>query len=266
MICPECRQYLTTYNIQNAIGKKITIEKCPSCFGFWLDRWEANDLSKKDVENLTRKDAKTNFSILSSFARKCPHCQIPLARIQDKDFPSAVAIFTCPQCQGSWFPHGQLLELKKSQQGKGLGKTITHLPLKSISNFAFPLIIVLLIGLSIPMGLKLASSPKETRTQAEEKIQKIHVIPLPTNAVIISFKSPSLSTSELQYGPASDNLSLKAFQTAPSFYQQVKLVDLQPNTIYYYQIILKEDSGKITTSEILSFTTQGNAQKRNLLQ
>jgi Zn-finger nucleic acid-binding protein len=264
MVCPECKQNLTTYDIATAGGKKVSVEKCPHCFSFWLDRWEEGLLSKKDIEKLTLKDKKKDLSVISSFAKKCPHCQIPLTRATQKK-ESSVAVFNCSQCLGSWFPAGQLLEYKKDKEGRNLTKTVAGLPLKSIPNFVFPVIILLLITISIPLGLSLLKTPKETRTQAGEKIQKIHVIPLSPTAVIISFKAPSVATSEVFYSANSDNLSSKASQTTPSFYQQIKLKNLYSNTTYYYQILLKEDLGKTTQSEILNFTTQDDSQKRNLL-
>jgi Zn-finger nucleic acid-binding protein len=260
MYCPECRQNLLTYNLTTLAGKKVSIEKCSHCHGFWLDHWEAGYLSKADVANLTAKDPHEQFVVLASSARACPHCRLPLVQ-DEKKKADGLAVFNCTQCLGSWFPPGQLLEYKKAQEGSGFNQNLLKLPLKSITNIAFPALIFLILAISLPVGLKLLGSSKETRTQAGEKIQKIHVIPLSSTAVIVSFKTDSQSTSQVRFGLTPNTLTNEAFQATPSFYQQIKLENLNPSTTYYYQILLKDAAGKTIPSEILNFTTQEQTMK-----
>ena len=114
MICAHCGVALVPETYEG-----ITIDRCPSCQGVWLDAGELSHiLETREVEispEVVRETLALAASGVSQSERRtligCPQCQGPMDPI-NFDYTSGIVIDHCPLGHGNWLDAGELEQVQ----------------------------------------------------------------------------------------------------------------------------------------------------------
>lgn len=238
MNCPECDIQLKTidFNSKNK-AYKFNIAYCSSCGGFWLDSFTVNNLTVEDVrmfDNLIKNRRQTTKNLLL-----CPRCQLALKSLEGESIPRQIAILSCDQCGGRWFPAGELLKFKQAQSAKLNYLKTWNIPLKSTFSVLLPLAFIFLFGLSLPIfytffkNYKLLKprqiAPQQFFQQPESNLQS-------ATEIEISFTTEKEAITFIEYGLSKNDLKKEYISTKPTTKHTIILSNLIPNREYYYRL------------------------------
>lgn len=257
LTCPDCNRSLITKKVRTHSGAKIEIDQCPYCHGVWFDHFEANQVPFSEIKKLASQGTqKTPDQLLGE--GKCPHCLVKLVPLRSESVPQHLNVFVCPQCQGNWFSQKNLLEFKTAQKSKIDYFKKWRIPLPSAFAVLLPLFILTILTLSIPVTVINLQKQRqqELRIRAEQVIIKPTVINLNPTSVIITWATTQEVFSEIKYW--SKALEPKTITVAkkPTANHTIELKNLQPNSQYFYQLLLKDQQGREISSQLYSFTTK----------
>jgi len=258
LVCPDCNHSLITRKVRTHSGAKIEVDKCPFCSGIWFDHFETNQVILSEIKRLAQEKPKTKIDQTIGQG-KCPHCLAPLVPIQSESVPKHLNVFTCPQCRGNWFSQKNLLEFKVAQKAKVNYFKLWRLPLPSTFSVLLPILILTVITLSIPVtliNLKDKEQREEIRIRANEIIIKPTVINLNQTSVIVTWVTTTPVFSEIKYWTKSMLPKTLIVSLAPSANHTIELKNLLPNTLYFYQLIVIDQSNRQIPSELYSFSTR----------
>ncbi|TVQ11325.1 MAG: hypothetical protein EA364_10795 [Balneolaceae bacterium] len=82
------------------------------------------------------------------------------------------------------------------------------------------------------------------------------------NQANVGWMTSAPSVGRVDYGTHGDSLTMSVQVTEPAEIQQLRLIDLMPDTKYFYKVTITEADGTETDSELLTFQTampEGNA-------
>lgn len=241
MYCPDCAGVLVSQEEQISGNRKITIEYCFSCGGYWCDHWEANEIIYEDFLKLAKKLPIFLKEITYGGSGKCPHCSIPLDILRGESVPPNLTIKYCPQCKGNWFPQGEFKNFKFAQKTKLEFLKTWNIPLSSIYQVLLPVLVVALVGIVIPLTLNLSQKKTEERVSAGTYIKNENVVFAGEGTAIIVFTTTRALPSEIEYGEALSNMKKVTVSTSAQTFHQIKLTGLTKNAVYVYRIILHKE-------------------------
>lgn len=117
--CPKCRGAMDRHESKGHYGAKLSVFKCPECFGLWVDGKTVLAISRDSAIELesevTLEDVSTEPRKLGVF---CPRCEINLVEQTGGGMPKGLRIDYCKDCQGYWFDKGELMIYKTYLEGK----------------------------------------------------------------------------------------------------------------------------------------------------
>lgn len=136
MKCPMCGGDFDGVTLKSDNNVAIFSKRCNQCNGFWFDRNPEQNISEKSV--LGFDSAAPNYS-LKTFDLVCPNDESLLQAVENEDLPAGSQYWRCPDCDGSFYPKGQLALITSFR-----AKDQTNTPVTSRSQAA--LTAILLIG------------------------------------------------------------------------------------------------------------------------
>jgi len=105
MHCPQCDGELDPTTLRSVIGDTIEAKRCSQCGGFWFEKDQDNNLSLESVQDYDV--AQPNYS-MQSYNLVCPVDQTLLNQSERDAMPNGLSIWSCPECEGTFYPRGQL--------------------------------------------------------------------------------------------------------------------------------------------------------------
>lgn len=254
LICPACGHSLLPKKVRTYSGGEIEVDKCPFCGGVWFDHFEANLVPLAEIKKLVKEEPRSKEQLIGE--GKCPHCLIPLVPLRSESIPNYLNVLSCPQCRGNWFSQKNLVTFKEAQKAKINYFKLWQIPLPSTFSILLPVLILLALTLSLPLTLIKLKEREEVRIRAGEIIIKPTVINLNPTSVIITFATTTPVTSEVKYWTKELRAEKLSVSEKPSTNHTIEIKNLIPNTLYFYQLILKDTSGHQISSVLYSFTTK----------
>lgn len=108
MNCPKCS---ATEMMQETV-EDVTIDRCPSCHGIWLDMLELEKLLATDPRPLLEEDRVFEAAPNVAGPRiNCPRCQgTYLLKLNSREHPGTI-VDSCTVCYGTWLDAGELARL-----------------------------------------------------------------------------------------------------------------------------------------------------------
>lgn len=104
MRCPQCGGDFDIANLQGVDGNVVPSKRCSQCKGFWFERFPPT-LMTKSVEQFDVP--QPNYS-LKNLDLICPNDGTLLQTADHDDLPNGGKYWTCGDCEGTFFPRGQL--------------------------------------------------------------------------------------------------------------------------------------------------------------
>ncbi len=100
-----CGGYLDNIGLKTIGGSGTWAKQCNQCGGFWFERTPTEFLS---LESINKIDvAIPNYS-LKNIDPVCPNDSSLMVRLEHDDLPTGAQYWRCPDCQGTFYPKGQL--------------------------------------------------------------------------------------------------------------------------------------------------------------
>lgn len=105
MKCPLCDGDQEPIELRSISGRIVNSKHCLQCGGFWFprpmsERLEPQSVAVYDVQ-------QPNYS-LKSDDLMCPIDRTLLERTEDLELPNGAKLWHCPDCEGAFYPRGQL--------------------------------------------------------------------------------------------------------------------------------------------------------------
>jgi len=107
MKCPSCATMLERRDLSEQ--GFITVGRCPSCRGCWLDKAELDSAHEGVWENFEQIGV-TASETLSGYL--CPHCAARMMGVNPDDHPE-LQVDRCPSCHGIWLDNGEIEKLRE---------------------------------------------------------------------------------------------------------------------------------------------------------
>lgn len=105
MRCPQCGGDFDVLALRAQDGGTVPGKRCSQCKGFWFERFPTAQLSSDSV---ARYDTpQPNYS-LKNLDMICPNDGTLLQAIEHDDLPNGGKYWNCGDCEGTFFPRGQL--------------------------------------------------------------------------------------------------------------------------------------------------------------
>jgi len=105
MKCPMCGGDFDGVTFKTLTGSAIEARHCLQCGGFWFEREPHERLSP---ESVGLSDRPTPNYSLKNLDLVCPNDQSLLRESDNPDLPAGARYWSCPDCDGSFYPKGQL--------------------------------------------------------------------------------------------------------------------------------------------------------------
>lgn len=253
MTCPDCDSLLGSRDVQGETGELVAIECCNSCGGVWVDHAKANTISIEGATNLISSLPGENLQSLAGKGR-CPRCFSALEPLIHSSIPRDSKVKVCPSCRGNWFPRGELSVFKKAQKARVEYFRAWKIPVTSVFQILLPVLVLVVVGISIPFTVYLAQKNQEERIMASELLENVKVVPSGSGEVIVAFSTPLPLTSEIEYGFRADMVQKVVVSLTPQTFHQIRLSQLDRGN-YQYKILLHKD-GKTISSPTRNFTVE----------
>ena len=119
MICPNCK----TESFVTTDYEEVTIDKCKTCHGVWLDHSKISEIVSNRVKEFSPSETKLTLSM--AFAgipefeaqniRHCPICQSEL-KCLNYAVDAGVILDTCPSDHGIWFDNHELEKIQEFRE------------------------------------------------------------------------------------------------------------------------------------------------------
>ncbi len=108
MKCPNDGTEMVPVKIESHVGQTIVVDQCPECGGIWFDRSElyrARQGEADRIEMVNTDSLRAPSNVAATL--HCPRDESPLARFEDKYFPTEIVVARCPACDGFWLNRGE---------------------------------------------------------------------------------------------------------------------------------------------------------------
>jgi Zn-finger nucleic acid-binding protein len=109
MECPVCPGAA----LKSETAGALTIDRCPSCRGIWLDALELEQLLREPPQGLIQDDQRFSSVAGQPGARRnCPSCggTAQLIKLNSLGRPGTI-LDSCTVCYGTWLDAGELARL-----------------------------------------------------------------------------------------------------------------------------------------------------------
>ena len=110
MKCPRC----ANVELAEATFDSVTVDRCPSCHGLWLDELELDAVLNSRPKGLLADDrAQRDASAKANTTTRinCPRCKgTYLIKLNSRHRPGTI-VDSCTVCYGTWLDAGELTRL-----------------------------------------------------------------------------------------------------------------------------------------------------------
>ena len=105
MRCPMCEGGFKNVGLKLVDGRGVWTKHCYQCGGFWFERQPVEFL---DLESVKKVDVSApNYSI-KNLDLVCPNDNSLLSPVERNELPAGAKSWRCPDCEGVFYPKGQL--------------------------------------------------------------------------------------------------------------------------------------------------------------
>ncbi|MEK7535055.1 MAG: zf-TFIIB domain-containing protein [Patescibacteria group bacterium] len=105
MKCPMCGGDFDNVNLKTVGGSGTWAKHCNQCGGFWFEREPTEFLS---LESIHKVDAPAPNYSLKQMDLVCSNDNSLLIGVEREDLPAGTQYWKCPDCEGTFYPKGQL--------------------------------------------------------------------------------------------------------------------------------------------------------------
>lgn len=242
MLCPNCKE-----KMEEDVIDGQAILHCSNCGGTFFQENGINRISLISSQSLA-SDKKINE--ISTADKLCPRDHTILVPLRSEEsIPQDVILFRCDTCHGIFTHPNDLVIFKKAQSIKIDYFKIWGIPLPSIKSVA---VISFLLFVSVISLITYSDWQRQNiyRIQAEDMIQKIFVT-TSNRYLFISFKTLSPLKSRIIFTDLTTNQTVEKIMTGKmETFHQLTTADVNIEDEIYYQIILTDEKGRETKTEM----------------
>jgi len=105
MKCPMCGGDFEAVNLKTVGGSGTMAKHCNQCGGFWFEREPTEFLS---IDSISQVDVPTPNYSLKNADLVCANDNSLLVGVEHDDLPAGTQYWKCPDCDGTFYPKGQL--------------------------------------------------------------------------------------------------------------------------------------------------------------
>ena len=113
MQCPQCQGDYEPIDLKTITGSIVSSRRCTQCGGFWFSKPLTEPFMSDSVAQYDRP--VPNYS-LRNLDLTCPNDGSLMAQSEDESSVYGVKSWACPDCDGIFFPKGQLAMYSKWEQ------------------------------------------------------------------------------------------------------------------------------------------------------
>lgn len=99
-------------NLKTVGGSGTWAKHCNQCGGFWFERQPTEYLS---LDSINKVDVPTPNYSLKNMDLVCSNDNSLLALVESDDLPAGTQYWRCPDCEGTFYPKGQLAMMTHHQ-------------------------------------------------------------------------------------------------------------------------------------------------------
>lgn len=165
MNCPNNDAQLHKHTTTDHGGMSITYYRCPRCFGYWLDAFNANFIKNNQIKGISKPHSHP------SAQPHCPSCRKPLTLMRGDNIPPGVTAWGCPDNHGYYFTDEELKKFKEAQEAKISYHKLWNIPLPSLASVLLVGIGAFLITEGIVTTFKQTQLKQSIQTNADEILQ-----------------------------------------------------------------------------------------------
>ena len=242
MICPNCKEMM---------GEDIldgqSILHCSNCGGSFF---QENGINRISISSAQKLAAETKVNNISSEDKLCPKDRTLLVPFQSEEsIPPDVTLLHCPSCNGIFSYPNDLVIFKKAQAVKIDYFKLWGIPLPSIKSVAV-LSVFLFVSLVSLLAYTYWQNQNINYIQAQDLIKNIYQT-TSNRYLFISFKTLLPLKSRLIFTDATSGQTIeKIVNSKPSTFHQLTTADVNIEDEIYYQIILTDEKGRETRTEM----------------
>lgn len=242
MLCPNCKEKMN----EDVVDQQAILH-CSNCGGTFFQENGINRISITAAEMLA-SDKKINA--ISNGDKLCPRDHIVLTALRSEEsIPQDVILLRCDTCRGIFAQPNDLVIFKKAQSVKIDYFKIWGIPLPSIKSIA---VMSFLLFVSVISLLTYSAWQKQNiyRIQAEDLVQNIFVT-TSNRYLFISFKTLLPLRSRIIFTDTTTKQKIeKVISSKAATFHQLTTADVNIENDIYYQIILTDEKGRETKTEI----------------
>lgn len=242
MTCPNCKEKL----IEDVIDDQ-NILHCANCGGTFFQENGINRISLLSAQNLA-SDLKLNE--ISNEQKLCPKDNTILNHLQsEENIPAEVVLLHCATCRGIFTYPNDLVLFKKAQTAKIDYFKIWNIPLPSIKSVAV-LSIFLFASIVSLTAYTFLQRQNIYFIQAQDQIKNIYITSA-NRYLFVSFKTVLPLRSKIIFNNTTTKQTTeKILNDRPSTLHQLTTGDVNVEDEIYYQIVLIDDKGTQTRTEM----------------
>lgn len=248
MSCPNCTKEMIYLHVDEQ-----RLWHCTNCGGSFFEENGINRISLNTAQTLSQ-DKKIDE--ISTYDKLCPKDQHILIPIQtdstdstEKPFPSNVLLLSCPTCNGIFTYPDDLLNFKKAIGAKIDYFKLWNIPLPSVRSIALLSVIIFISAMSFTTFVYWQQQ-NISNIQAQDLIRNLYIT-TSGRYLLISFKTAALVRSKIIFTDITTNLKIeKIVSSEPKDYHQLTTSDVNLEDEIYYQIILTDEKGRETKTDV----------------
>ena len=242
MVCPNCKEKLTEDILD---GQSVL--HCANCGGSFF---QENGINRISISSAQKLAAETKVNNISSKEKLCPKDQTLLVPFQSEEsIPPDVILLHCNTCQGIFTYPNDLVIFKKAQAVKIDYFKLWGIPLPSIKSIAV-LSVFLVVSLVSLLAYTYWQNQNISNIQAQDLVKNIYLTSA-NRYLFISFKTLLPLKSRLIFTDATSGQTIeKIINSDPSTFHQLTTTDVNLEDEVFYQIILTDEKGRETKTEI----------------
>ncbi len=255
MFCPSCNYLLQKLSVTTSSGGKFDIDHCGRCGGTWFDPYEINRIPYHEIVNLAKLTVLPKHQLYTTNTHLCPHCRIELSRYRGESVPARVTLLRCDKCHGVWATQKALEAFKGKQEETVKEYKMSKVAFPALSVVFVPALFVALLFFATFVTTLTLQNAKDQRIQATQMMTKLQVKPISPSIVSITFQTKTPVISIISYGKSTLQMKEKYISATLSSSHQLLLTDLEPDTVYFYQITLRDETDRKFSTEMKYFQT-----------
>jgi len=161
MQCPQCHGEFEPIEIRSSGNALVNVRRCTQCSGFWFPKPMNEPLQ---YEAVTKYDKPVPNYSLRNMDLICPNDKTLLTQAEDEAAFNGIKYWSCPDCDGTFFPKGQLASYSQWEQKRAGEKTNKGGLAKSQAAGAVSLMFVLVVMVMGSLGNSTAFNAAEVQT------------------------------------------------------------------------------------------------------